>query len=210
MEAGIHGADRHAQYLRHLRKRHPHEIAQHHCVAHLLGQILDGVAENPGIDLHENAVVSGVGKVLHVAGLHREAVHLAPDVLGVDVREYLAHPAEKGGLLKIVVDAVDDGSERAVHQLLGVALVAAKPPRKRHETALVFGLQAPCAALAVGPEFFYDRHGRGIALQKDNTPEPRKPSRDFQEKSASPKKAGISSTERRTGAPREASLAEDS
>ena len=108
---------------------------------------------------NRRSAASSSGVLDRVAGGELVAVRRAAHVLGVEVHEDLRHPAEERGLLQVVVDPLDDRRERAVHELLGVALVGAQAPREREKPGAVFRLEPFRAAFAVLAEFFDDGHG---------------------------------------------------
>ena len=138
---------------------HVEEIVQQQDLAHIVRKRRDGVPQERGVDVAEEPFgrirVRGPRHGVGIRALG--AVRLAADVRGVEVGQDLAHPPEEGGLLDVSVDALHDGREGAVHELLGVALVGAEAAREGHQARAVLAFQAPGAALAVPPQFFDDR-----------------------------------------------------
>ena len=145
-------------------EREVHEVVHDEHLLHVLRERVDGLPEQRGVDAFEHALRGPlVRRLAGVGGGDLVAAGLAALVHGVQVREDLAHPCEERGLLDVVVDAGDDGRERAVHELLGVALVGAEAAGEGHQPRLVFALQPARAAFRVFSQFLDDRHVRPLS-----------------------------------------------
>ena len=126
---------------------------------HLLRKRVDGIAQNGGVDIPVDGLVGRVvRRFWEVAGIGDVPVGPAAAVGGVEVDHYPAHPAEKGRLLQIVVNAGDNRGKGAVHELVGVRQIRAKPPRHGKQPRPVFAFQPLGASLAVLSQFFNDVH----------------------------------------------------
>ena len=164
MEAPGDGARRYGQHLGGLAHRDAHEVVHHDRLADVVGQGLDGVAQDAGVHFAEKPRL-GVfihcgcdGLVVRCLG----GARLAPVVLGVAVDENLAHPAEEGGTGNEGIDVGDRLGEGAVYQFLGIALVGAKPTREGLQTRLAFAFKPFRSFFGMDADFIYEGHRRWL------------------------------------------------